>query len=132
MKRPGTTTFLENILELKPFIKMVMAFYFKPSNINGKNLFMLGGFSKEYYTGQMKYHLVNDESYWKLFVSEIRIGNMKLSFCTKGCYAFLDTGTSYLSFPKSVIDDVKDTILSEYKLHFNKGKKLPKLMYYFS
>jgi len=89
---------------------------------------MLGGFSKQYYTGKMKYHLVNDESYWKLFVSEIRIGTIELSFCIRGCYAFLDTGTSYLSFPNSVVDDVKDTILSEYKLHFSKGKKIPKLM----
>lgn len=130
MKRPGTTTFLENILRLKQFDRMVMAFYFKPSDREGKNLFMLGGFSPKYYKGQMKYHIVDDECYWKLHITEIRIGKVSLEFCSNGCYAFLDTGTSYLSFPNYVADNVKNTILDQFKSNLKKTKSAPNLMYF--
>lgn len=129
MKRAGTTTFLENILRLKPFNKMVMAFYFSNARTGGKNLFMLGGFSSSYYTGPLLYYPVDDVSYWKLFISQIRVGPTPLEFCAAGCYAFLDTGTSYLSFPKAAVGSVKKVLGDVFKANFARKASIPKLMY---
>ena len=129
MKRKGTTTFLENVQKMGYFDEMVMCFHFSPLGLTGKNTFMMGGINPKYYKGPLRYYSVKDSSYWKLYVSKIRIGATTLGFCKKGCYAFLDTGTSYISFPSIVKNDVSNAITDEYQLHFATSSELPKLMY---
>jgi len=130
MKKFGTKTFLENIKEANIFESNVMAFYFSSPTINQKNIFTLGGINPQFYQDPIKYYPVDDPSYWKLKFTRILIGEKPLDFCINGCYGFLDTGSTFISFHTDFLEYSKSQITDEILSNSLKNLALPKLMYF--
>jgi len=72
----------------------------------GGGVAVLGGVDKRLYTGAITYHDVLRKSMgnWALKLTTLRVGNSKHNFCgKKGCLAIIDTGTSLIVGPPTVV-----------------------------
>lgn len=61
---------------------------------------VLGGINKDYAETPMKYYPLSDPTYWKIALDSIAIGDNK----TSDLHAIVDTGTSVIVGPKSMVD----------------------------
>lgn len=59
---------------------------------------IFGGFNQNHYKGVINYVPVHKQGYWELKMDFVRFGST--SFCTRGCEAIVDTGTSLIGGPR--------------------------------
>lgn len=67
---------------------------------NGGEL-LLGGIDHSKHTGNITYVPLTSETYWEFAVDDILIDGQSFGFCSGGCNAIADTGTSLLAGPSS-------------------------------
>lgn len=92
----------------------IFAFYF---NKTGGEL-TFGGVNHERYTGDFKFiESDNRFSLWAFILEKIKIGSQ--SFCTEGCLAILDSGTTMISGSTKLITAINNYIdpfhIGQYK-----------------
>jgi len=74
-----------------------------PRGQNGGQL-LLGGVSKEYFTGEITYVPLTEKTYWQFVVEDILFGGASQQYCTGGgCKAIADTGTSLIAGPSKLV-----------------------------
>jgi len=64
----------------------------------------LGGTDSSRYTGNFTYAALTSETYWEFAVDDFQLGGTSLGWCTKGCTAIADSGTSLIVGPTLHID----------------------------
>ncbi|CDW74522.1 pepsinogen a [Stylonychia lemnae] len=67
---------------------------------------ILGQIDDSQYQGNISYYPVVDQQFWTISLQDVLIGNQSLNICSKDdpCYAALDSGTSFLTFPPEKYD----------------------------
>ncbi|CAD7092991.1 unnamed protein product [Hermetia illucens] len=72
---------------------------------------IFGGTDPNYYSGTFTYIPVDLEGYWQFQMSSGSISS--LEFCSNGCQAIADTGTSQITGPANVISQIHQLIGAE-------------------
>ncbi|XP_071811378.1 lysosomal aspartic protease-like [Apostichopus japonicus] len=100
----GVTPVFTNMIQQGLVDKPVFSFYLSRfentstmSSIGGELL--LGGSDPRYYKGNFTYVDVSKKGFWQITLDGIHIEGGSSSFCSGGCVATVDTGTSYLTGP---------------------------------
>jgi len=70
---------------------------------------LLGGIDKSKYTGDISYVPVTVKGYWQFKMDSIEINGEKV-FCTSGCNAIADTGTSLIAGPSEEVKKLNEQI----------------------
>ncbi|KAF4792386.1 Cathepsin E-A [Turdus rufiventris] len=81
----------------------IFSFYLKRGDDteNGGEL-ILGGIDHSLYKGSIHWVPVTEKSYWQIHMNNIKIQG-RVAFCSHGCEAIVDSGTSLITGPSSQI-----------------------------
>ncbi|XP_061254128.1 gastricsin [Bos javanicus] len=100
----GATTVLQGMLQEGALTSPVFSFYLSSqqgSQDGGAVIF--GGVDSCLYTGQIYWAPVTQELYWQIGFEEFLIGDQATGWCSTGCQAIVDTGTSLLTVPQQFL-----------------------------
>lgn len=81
------------------------------AEVGGELVF--GGVDKKHYKGKHTYVPVTKKGYWQFQMGDLIIGNQSTGVCEGGCAAILDSGTSLLAGPTSIVTEVNHAIGAE-------------------
>ncbi|XP_042198172.1 renin [Callorhinchus milii] len=70
---------------------------------------ILGGTDPSYYTGDFHYLQLSKKGFWQIEMRGISVGG-EILFCSQGCAAIVDTGSSYISGPAAEISSIVTSI----------------------
>ncbi|NWI76464.1 CATE protein, partial [Dryoscopus gambensis] len=110
----GVTPFFDNMMaqdlvEL-PIFSVYMSSYghgFAPGCSWRELIF--GGFDTSRFTGTLNWVPVTQQGYWQIQLDNIQLGGT-VTFCTDGCQAIVDTGTSLIAGPTKEIKELQKLI----------------------
>ncbi|XP_053560643.1 cathepsin E [Bombina bombina] len=77
------------------------------SSVGGELIF--GGFDSSRFSGQLNWVPVSNQGYWQIQLDNILVGG-EVVFCSGGCQAIVDTGTSMITGPPSDIIQLQNAI----------------------
>ncbi|XP_069713423.1 cathepsin E-like isoform X1 [Phaenicophaeus curvirostris] len=88
----------------------VFSFYLKRGDDteNGGEL-ILGGIDHSLYKGSIHWVPVTEKSYWQIHLNNVKIQG-RVAFCSHGCEAIVDSGTSLITGPSSQIKRLQERI----------------------
>uniref|UniRef100_H3B127 Peptidase A1 domain-containing protein n=1 Tax=Latimeria chalumnae TaxID=7897 RepID=H3B127_LATCH len=78
---------------------LTLVFCSKPSAQFGGEV-TFGGVDSRYYSGSIHWAPVTHEMYWQIGIEGFAVGSQETSWCSQGCQAIVDTGTSLLTAPR--------------------------------
>jgi phytepsin len=70
----------------------------------------LGGLDQSHYSGAITYAPLTDTTYWEFSVQDILVKGQSQGYCSKGCNAIADTGTSLIAGPSDMVADLNKKI----------------------
>ncbi|XP_054836079.1 gastricsin-like [Eublepharis macularius] len=107
----GATTVVQGLIQENLLDAPVFSFYLsgQESSQNGGEL-VLGGVDSSLYSGQIAWTPVTQEAYWQIGIQSFYIGNQITDWCSQGCQAIVDTGTSLLTAPQQVFGTLMEYI----------------------
>ncbi|CAI9294760.1 unnamed protein product [Lactuca saligna] len=71
---------------------------------------VFGGVDTNHFRGEHIYVPVTQKGYWQFEMNDVFIGNEPSGFCTNGCAAIADSGTSLLVGPTAVVTQINQAI----------------------
>ncbi|KAF8098300.1 hypothetical protein N665_0269s0025 [Sinapis alba] len=71
---------------------------------------VFGGVDHAHFKGNHTYVPVTKKGYWQFNMGDIFVGNNSTGFCEQGCDAIMDSGTSLLAGPTTVITQINHGI----------------------
>ncbi|KAM9149697.1 gastricsin-like [Pangshura tecta] len=101
----GATTALQGMLQENLLSQPIFSFYLssQPSSQYGGEV-VFGGVDSSLYSGQIYWAPVTQELYWQIGIDEFAIGGQATGWCSQGCQAIVDTGTSLLTVPQQLMN----------------------------
>jgi cathepsin D len=82
------------------------SFYLTPSADENGSVLVLGGINENYSNGSFNYVTLSSETYWQIPIDGVKAG----SYSKSSLQGIVDTGTSLLVGPTSVVDDITKQI----------------------
>ncbi|KAF8414119.1 hypothetical protein HHK36_002118 [Tetracentron sinense] len=71
---------------------------------------VFGGVDPNHYKGEHTYVPVTQKGYWQFDMGDVLVGGKSTGFCTGGCSAIADSGTSLLAGPTTIITQINHDI----------------------
>lgn len=100
----GVTPVFNNMVDQGVVEAPVFSFYLdRDENDTKGGELVLGGSDPQYYTGNFTYVPVSRDGYWQFGVDGMIVNGKTSSYCSGGCQAIADTGTSLLTGPSTEI-----------------------------
>ncbi|XP_003923041.1 gastricsin [Saimiri boliviensis] len=96
----GATTAMQGMLQEDVLTSPVFSFYLSNQQGSSGGAVVFGGVDSSLYTGQIYWAPVTQELYWQIGIEEFLIGGQASGWCSEGCQAIVDTGTSLLTVPQ--------------------------------
>lgn len=81
-------------------------------DMNGGEI-VFGGVDSKHYKGDHTYVSVSHKGYWQFEMGDFLIDGQSTGFCSGGCSAIVDSGTSLLTGPTTIIAQVNHAIGAE-------------------
>ncbi|XP_067863685.1 gastricsin-like isoform X2 [Heptranchias perlo] len=100
----GATPVFDNMLNDKLVTQPLFSVYLErnPNSQNGGEV-IFGGIDSSLYSGQISWAPVIQELYWNIGLQSVLV-NGQPTFCSQGCQAVVDTGTSEITIPYQYYD----------------------------
>ncbi|KAM8976708.1 gastricsin-like isoform 1-T1 [Pelodytes ibericus] len=92
----GATTAMQGMLQQSLLTDPIFSVYL--GSQSGEVVF--GGVDNNLYSGQIYWAPVTQELYWQIAIDEFSINGQATGWCSQGCQAMVDTGTSLLTVPQ--------------------------------
>jgi len=94
--------------------KKVFSFWLNrdEEDVNGGEL-VFGGVDSKHFTGQHTYVNVTQKGYWQIEMGDLLVDGYSTGFCADGCAAIVDSGTSLLAGPTTIVAQVNHAIGAE-------------------
>lgn len=80
---------------------------------DGSSEITFGGYRSELLASEVVWAPVTHESYWQVAVSDITFNNVESGLCGDGCQVAVDTGTSMLAGPSSLVSSLQAKVAPE-------------------
>ncbi|KAM4047759.1 gastricsin-like [Anomaloglossus baeobatrachus] len=96
MSAGGATTVMQGMLQQNLLNYPIFSVYM--SSQSGEVIF--GGVDNSLYSGQITWAPVAQEVYWLIGIDEFAVNGQATGWCSQGCQAIVDTGTSPLTIPQ--------------------------------
>ncbi|KAM7481863.1 hypothetical protein LguiB_006446 [Lonicera macranthoides] len=74
---------------------------------------VFGGVDPNHFKGKHTYVPVTQKGYWQFDMGDFLIGNQSTGFCAEGCAAIVDSGTSLLAGPTTIVTQINHAIGAE-------------------
>ncbi|CAH9075914.1 unnamed protein product [Cuscuta epithymum] len=74
---------------------------------------VFGGVDPKHFKGKHTYVPVTEKGYWQFELGDFLIGNSSTGFCEGGCAAIVDSGTSLLAGPTTIVTEINHAIGAE-------------------
>ncbi|CAI0379451.1 unnamed protein product [Linum tenue] len=71
---------------------------------------VFGGVDPNHFVGEHTYVPVTQKGYWQFDMGDVLVGGKSTGFCSGGCAAIADSGTSLLAGPTAIIAEVNHAI----------------------
>nr|AFX73040.1 preprofigain A [Ficus carica] len=78
------------------------------AEVGGEIIF--GGVDEKHFKGKHTYVPVTKKGYWQIEMGDIFVGNQSTGVCEGGCAAVVDSGTSLLAGPTTVVTEINHAI----------------------
>ncbi|KAM9854918.1 gastricsin-like [Aulostomus maculatus] len=101
----GETPVMDNMISQNLLSSNMFAFYLTGEEQEGSEL-TFGGMDNTKYQGQINWTPVTAETYWQIGVEGFQINGQETGWCSQGCQAIVDTGTSTLTAPGQFLSDI--------------------------
>ncbi|XP_068120974.1 gastricsin-like isoform X2 [Hyperolius riggenbachi] len=96
MSAGGATTAMQGMLQQNLLNYPIFSVYM--SSQSGEVIF--GGVDNSLYSGQIQWAPVTQEVYWQVGIDAFSVNGQATGWCSQGCQAIVDTGTSPLTIPQ--------------------------------
>uniref|UniRef100_A0A8C4VSL1 Progastricsin n=1 Tax=Gopherus evgoodei TaxID=1825980 RepID=A0A8C4VSL1_9SAUR len=132
----GATTALQGMLQENLLSQPIFSFYLSSqstSQYGGEVIFE--GVDSSLYSRQIYWAPVTQELYWQIGIDEFTIGGQATGWCSQGCQAIVDKGTSLLTIPQqlmnSFLQDVgaQENKYGEYVVDCSSVQSLPTISF---
>ncbi|XP_055271794.1 pregnancy-associated glycoprotein 1-like [Moschus berezovskii] len=129
----GSTSIVDNMKKQRVVSEPVFAFYLSTQKENG-SVVMFGGVDHSYHKGELNWIPVSQAGFWQISMDRISM-NGTIMGCSGGCQAILDTGTSLLIGPSSLVAGIQRFINpriiqdGQFSVPCNKISTLPPLIF---
>uniref|UniRef100_A0A6I8PUY4 cathepsin E n=1 Tax=Xenopus tropicalis TaxID=8364 RepID=A0A6I8PUY4_XENTR len=96
---------------------------------------IFGGVDSSLYSGQIYWAPVTQELYWQIAIDEFSINGQATGWCSQGCQAMVDTGTSLLTVPQQFMGTFLQSLgaqqnqYGEYIVNCNNVQSLPPISF---
>ncbi|PIA60664.1 hypothetical protein AQUCO_00300292v1 [Aquilegia coerulea] len=103
-----------NMVEQRLVSEEIFSFWLNrdPESEEGGEL-IFGGADPKHFKGEHTYVPVTEKGYWQIELGDFLIGNHSTGFCEGGCAAIVDSGTSLLAGPTTVVTQINHAIGAE-------------------
>ncbi|XP_018611521.1 gastricsin-like [Scleropages formosus] len=93
------TPVMDNMMKQGLLEYNAFAFYLSRNGQQGSEV-AFGGVDNTKYQGQIYWTPVTSQTYWQIEIKGFSINNQETDWCSQGCQAIVDTGTSFLTCPQ--------------------------------
>ncbi|KAG8451070.1 hypothetical protein GDO86_003378 [Hymenochirus boettgeri] len=94
---------------------------------------VFGGVDSNLYTGQIYWAPLSQELYWQVALEEFSINGQATGWCSQGCQAIVDTGTTQLNIPQSYMTQLLPYLgiqqSGSYSVNCNDLQSMPTLSF---
>ncbi|KAM9313218.1 cathepsin E-like [Gastrophryne carolinensis] len=125
----------DRIMEEKLVDKPIFSFHLnKDDGFQYGGELILGGIDNSLYKGPIHWIPVTQKGYWQIRLQSIKI-NGKIAFCSNGCEAIIDSGTSLITGPSTEIKQLQRRLgatpmqVGEYSLDCGRMTSLPSVTF---
>ncbi|XP_030077409.1 gastricsin [Microcaecilia unicolor] len=131
MSAGGATTVMQGMLQQNLLTYPIFSVYM--SSQSGEVIF--GGVDNNLYSGQINWAPVTQEVYWQIGIDEFAINGKATGWCSQGCQAIVDTGTSPLTVPQQYMGyllqylGAEQNQYGEYLVNCNNVQNLPTISF---
>ncbi|XP_057833302.1 cyprosin isoform X2 [Cryptomeria japonica] len=74
---------------------------------------VFGGVDPKHFKGEHTYVPVTHQGYWQFNMGDVFIGGKSTGYCSSGCAAIADSGTSLLAGPSAIVAEINHAIGAE-------------------
>ncbi|KAM0938162.1 putative phytepsin [Dioscorea sansibarensis] len=100
-----------NMVEQGLVKEPVFSFWFNRNADEGEGgEIVFGGADPNHYKGEHTYVPVTHKGYWQFDMGDVLIGGQSSGFCSGGCSAIADSGTSLVAGPTTIIAEINHKI----------------------
>ncbi|XP_029104614.1 gastricsin-like [Scleropages formosus] len=93
------TPVMDNMMQQGLLQDNLFAFYLSRNGQQGSEV-AFGGVDSTKYNSQIYWSPVTSQTYWQIEIKGFSINNQETGWCSQGCQAIVDTGTSFLTCPQ--------------------------------
>ncbi|XP_063813319.1 gastricsin-like [Pseudophryne corroboree] len=127
----GASTVMQGILQENLLNQPMFSVYL--GSQSGEVTF--GGVNTNLYTGQISWVPLSNQLYWQIALQEFSINGQATGWCSNGCQAIVDTGTTQLNIPSPYMQQllpylgIQQTQNGGYYVNCNNLQNMPTLSF---